>query len=234
MVKDIKTKYGLSLANIDNLLEVIQLSGIANWQTAADPIAVEEYPETNLTSQEIKIKRRLRVEISQFLSPSGKIFKGFRLGGVKGVKGTRVFTVLDEDLIPICAEFQHGLGEVLFDLPGGEVEPGEDPAVCAKREFEEESGIILKNVISLSSVGMPVAARYRSARNFSFIGIVSDPVELKLQKLDINEHLKTVLVSLDDWLKLIDREMVQSYSASTTFLALRRLEGMGCIRRKGV
>lgn len=228
MTKDLKTKYGLPLANADNIWKVIRSSGIANWKTVADPIAVEDYPETNLTSQEIKIKRRLQVEVSQFLTPSGETFKGFRLSGGKG---TRVFTLLDEEFIPICAEFQHGCGEVLFDLPGGVMEPGEDPTVCAKREFEEESGIVLKNIISLSSVGMPVVARYFQARSFSFIGIASDPIELKLQKLDANEHLKVVLVGLDDWLKLIEREMVQAYSASTTLLALRRLQNMSALRR---
>lgn len=223
-----KTKYDLPLANADNILEIIQSSGISNWKTIASPIAVEDYPDVNLTDQEKKIKRRLRIEVSKFLSPSGEVFNGFRLSGGKG---TRVFTLLDEGLIPICAEFQHGCGEVLFDLPGGVLEPDEDPAVCAKREFEEESGIILKGVISLSLVGMPISARYLGSRNFSFIGVANDPVELKLQKLDVNEHIKAVLVNLDDWLKLIDREVVQAYSVSTTFLAMRRLKMFEIKRR---
>ena len=221
MEKSLEIKYGLPLANIDNISDIVRSSGIANWKTTAGPIPVEDYPEADLTSQEIKIKRRLQVEVSQFLSPSGKNFNGFHLAGGKG---TRVFTLLEEGLIPICAEFQHGCREVLFDLPGGVINPGESPAVGAKREFEEESGIILKEVVSLSSVGMPVVARYFEARNFSFIGIASDPIKLRLQKLDANEHLKVVLVSLDDWLKLIERELAQAYSASTTLLAMRKLK----------
>lgn len=224
-----KTKYDLPLVNADNILEVVQLSGIANWKTIAGPIAAEDYSEVNLTDQEKKIKRRLRVEVSQFLTPGGKKFNGFSL--LAGKKGTRVFTMLEEGVIPVCAEFQHGCGEVLFDLPGGELDPGENPAVCAKREFEEEVGIILKDIISLSSVGMPISARYLGSRNFSFIGIASDPVELRLQKLDANEYLKVVLVSLDDWFKLIEREMVQAYSISATLLAMRRLK-MFEIRRR--
>lgn len=220
MTKDIKTKYGLPLANADNVLEIIRLSGVANWKTIAEPIAVEDYPEVDLTTMEIEIKRKLHVGVSRFLSPSGKGFNGFLLATGNG---TRVFTLLDHGFIPICAEFQHGCGEVLFDLPGGGMETDENPAVCAKREFEEESGIILERVIPLGSVGMPVSARYLNARNFSFMGIVSNPVTVKLQKFDEDEHLKVVLVSLDDWLRLIDREMVQAYSASTTLLALRKL-----------
>ncbi len=226
---DLKTKYGLPLVSIDNIWEVVRSSEIANWRTAAEPVAVEDYPETNLTSKEKEIRLKLHVKVSRFLTPSGEIFNGFHL---IGGGGTRVFTLLDDGLIPICAEFQHGCGEVLFDLPGGEMKTDENPIVCAKREFEEESGIILKNVISLSSVGMPVTARYRNARTFSFMGIVSDPIELRLQKLDPGEHLKVILMNLDDWLKLIDREVVQSYSASTTLLALGGLKRLGEIKRR--
>ena len=228
MSKETKTRYGLPLVRIDNIWEVVQSSGIANWKTVTSPVAVEDYPEVNLTNQEIEIKRKFQMEISQFLSPSGEIFRGFRFDCGHG---TRIFTLLDGELIPICAEFQHGCGEVLFDLPGGTLESGEDPADCAKREFEEETGIILEGIISLSSVGMPIAARPMSSRNFSFIGVASDPAVLRPQKLDVGECLKVILVSLDDWLKLIDREIVQAYSASTTLLALRRLRGMGMLKR---
>src|SRR3989344_1368063 len=225
MATGLQTRYGLPLVGVDKIWEIIQSSGIANWKTVTSPVAVEDYPEVNLTNQEIEIKRKFQMEVSKFLSPSGK---GFRfIGG----NGTRVLTLLDREFIPICAEFQHGCGEVLFDLPGGSLDTGEDPADCAKREFKEETGIILKNVISLGPAGMPIAARRISSRNFSFIGIVSNPVVLERQKLDADEHLKVVLISLDDWLKLIDREIVQSYSASTTLLALRRLQGMGVLKR---
>lgn len=228
MTKKLRTKYGLPLVNIDNIWEIVQSSGMANWKTIANPIAVEDYPEFELNSQEKEIKHQLRMEVVQFLSPDGEIFKGFRL---VGGSGTRVFTLLNEELIPICAEFQHGCGEVLFDLPGGGSKPDEKPAVCAKREFEEEIGIILKNVVSLSSVGMPITARHHNVRNFSFMGIVSDPVELSPQKLDANEYLKAMLINLDDWLKLIEREVVQAYSVSTTLLAIRRLQNMGKLRK---
>ena len=78
---------------------------------------------------------------------------------------------------------------------------------------------------------MPIAARRLESRNFSFIGVASDPVKLVSQKLDANEYIKTVLISLDDWLKLIDREMTQAYSASTTLLALRWLKILDIKRR---
>lgn len=215
------TQKGFPLVDADNIVEVFNSLGIRKWEKIGTPIASEDYPEADLSEKEKNFGRILKIEISQFLTPRGKMFKGFHFHG--GISGTRVFTLLGEDLIPICGEFQHGCGEVVFDLPGGVMEADEDPATCAKREFEEESGIILEKVVSLGSRGMPISARYRDARNFSFIGMAKNPLVIKNQDLDKNEFIKIALIGLGDWLKLIDREMVQAYSASTTFLALRKL-----------
>ena len=37
-------------------------------------------------------------------------------------------------------QFRHGLGNVTLEIPGGIIEPGEEPAAAAVRELREESG----------------------------------------------------------------------------------------------
>ncbi|MDR2908535.1 MAG: NUDIX hydrolase [Oscillospiraceae bacterium] len=37
-------------------------------------------------------------------------------------------------------QYRYCVGEALLELPAGKLEPGEDPAVCAARELEEETG----------------------------------------------------------------------------------------------
>ena len=111
----------------------------------------------------------------------------------------------------------------MLDLPGGMIEPGEDPSVRAKKEFEEESGIVLKEVISLGLSGTTPFARRINTRIYSFMGVETNPVIIEKQNLDENEYLGVVLVHLDDWLKLIDREKVDGKSVITTYRALRKL-----------
>lgn len=213
-------KYGLPVVNAENIFEVLKSLGVDRWSRIGTPTAVADYLKGDLTKEEEKdLKYLPQVEVADFNAPGGTFFRGFRLSGIHG---TRVFTLIDDGFVPVCGEFQHGCEEVVLDLPGGHIEGDEDPVVCAKREFEEESGLILERVIPLGSRGMTINARRTKARNFSFIGVIREPLVFKSQNLDRSEHLKVVLVSLDDWLELIESEFVQSYSVATTFLALRR------------
>ena len=63
-----------------------------------------------------------------------------------------------------------------------------------------------------------------NSKLYSFMGIETEPVIVGKQNLDENEYLGVVLVHLDDWLKLIDKEKVDGKSVITTFRALRKLE----------
>lgn len=217
-----KKKYGLPLVNADNVFEISKSLGIVKWKMFENPILVSDYLKQNLSQEEKRnLKYLPKVEVATFTNPKGKIFKGFRF--FECVGGSVVFTLLPDNLVVVCAEFMHGCEEVMLDLPGGMIENGENPSVRAKKEFEEESGIMLKEVISLGSIGTTPFARQLNSRNYSFIGIETNPIIVKKQNLDENEYLGVVLIHLDDWLKLIDRERVDGKSVIATFKALRKL-----------
>ncbi len=46
-------------------------------------------------------------------------------------------------------QFRHGNEQITLEIPGGMVDPGEDPAVAAMRECLEETGYEAKELISL-------------------------------------------------------------------------------------
>lgn len=52
--------------------------------------------------------------------------------GVLYVEGDRVLLV---------KQYRYAYGEVLYEIPAGKLEKGEDPAVAAARELEEEAGV---------------------------------------------------------------------------------------------
>jgi ADP-ribose pyrophosphatase len=222
-------KFGLPVANSDNIFDILTSLGIVKWKMTEKPIATSDYLRLELNDLErSRLKYMHKAEVVTFIDPDGKTFRGFRaIGG----NGSVVFTILPGNLVVVCGEFMHGCEEVMLDLPGGMIEPeDEDPSVRAKKEFEEESGIVLEKVIPMSPRGTTLFARRVVSRTYSFLGLPSEPVLTNEQNLDDTEYLGVVLVPLDEWLKLIDMERVDGKSVVTTFKALRRL---GLIKSPG-
>ena len=38
-------------------------------------------------------------------------------------------------------QYRHGIGDFMWEIPAGKLDPGEAPAVCAHRELAEETGV---------------------------------------------------------------------------------------------
>lgn len=51
-----------------------------------------------------------------------------------------ILPLVDEDHVVLIRNERHGIGEVLWELPAGTLEPDEPPDRCAAREVEEETG----------------------------------------------------------------------------------------------
>ena len=63
-------------------------------------------------------------------------------------------------IIPVTAagevvmvrQYRHGPGKITLEIPGGLIDPGEDPAEAAARECLEETGYAARTVLSLGSM----------------------------------------------------------------------------------
>ena len=54
--------------------------------------------------------------------------------------GVTILPLDDEGFVWCVRQYRYALGQSLLELPAGKLEPGEDPAACALRELEEETG----------------------------------------------------------------------------------------------
>ena len=67
--------------------------------------------------------------------------------------GASAVVAIDEDnRIIMEKQFRYALNDYLLEIPAGKLDAGEDPLVCAKRELEEETGIIASEWISLGTI----------------------------------------------------------------------------------
>jgi 8-oxo-dGTP pyrophosphatase MutT (NUDIX family) len=74
---------------------------------------------------------------------------------------------------------RHTYGHTEWDLPGGGVKRGEDPAVAARREMEEELGVQIEN---MRPVGHVKLRAYRAHDRIDCFHAEIGPVELRIDE----------------------------------------------------
>jgi ADP-ribose pyrophosphatase len=55
-----------------------------------------------------------------------------------------ILALLEDGQVVLERQFRYPHGRVFVELPAGKREPGEDPAACAKRELQEETGYVAR------------------------------------------------------------------------------------------
>lgn len=63
-----------------------------------------------------------------------------------------VLAITKDNKVVLNQEYRHPVGKILYDLPAGYIEKGEQPREAALRELEEETGFRAKNIKKLGSV----------------------------------------------------------------------------------
>jgi ADP-ribose pyrophosphatase len=60
-----------------------------------------------------------------------------------------VLAMTPSGLTPLIRQFRPAIERYTWELPGGLLEPGEEPAACARRELREEVGLTVRQLHSL-------------------------------------------------------------------------------------
>ncbi|MFA6042296.1 MAG: NUDIX domain-containing protein [Patescibacteria group bacterium] len=217
-------QWGMPIVRSYQLDEYLLHSGIRPWKHLAPPVDFDRYRQGQLSEEQIhELEFSPKTEVLTLEKPNGATFRGFR---TVAENCSTVFCILPGDVLPIIVEWRHGAEVISLVPPTGVVSAVDhgDMAACAKREFEEETGIILANLHPLSTDGIPLSTRGNTQRYFPFLGYAEEPIVIEHIKLDENEYLKVMLIPLADWLKLISAGRVpEEISIGITFLALQRI-----------
>ena len=87
----------------------------------------------------------LAVKMRKYRLPDGRVVD-WDVFGPKAEAGVTVLPLTPEGRIVTVRMFRPGPDAVVTNLPGGLVEPGEDPATAGARELEEESGYTCESI----------------------------------------------------------------------------------------
>ncbi|MBP9827750.1 NUDIX hydrolase [Patescibacteria group bacterium] len=114
-------------------------------------------------SDELAFDRHRRIIARTFDTPSDKRLT-FMIND--GKSGANVFAVTEAGQVIVTQQFRIGPWRALWGLPGGFVEPNEDPTAAAERELFEETGYAATG--GLFSIGSAFDDAYATGRKYFF------------------------------------------------------------------
>lgn len=100
-------------------------------------------------SEEKKVGWR-KITQKFFITPDGNEAEYTTYGSVTDHHAA-VIAITPDMKVVVAEQFRPGPEMIMQELPGGNVEPGEDPMVAAMRELQEESGFESEDVTHLGS-----------------------------------------------------------------------------------
>src|SRR5437762_7615694 len=90
-----------------------------------------------MSREVVHVGRRIVVEVDTFTAPDGTTI---RRDLIRHPGAVVILPVLDADHVVLLRNHRFVIGETLWELPAGTVEPNEPLEACARRELVEETG----------------------------------------------------------------------------------------------
>jgi ADP-ribose diphosphatase len=123
--------------------------------------------------------------------------------------------------VVLIRQYRHGVQEVLWEIPGGVVEEGEDPLEGVKRELLEETGYTAGRFIQVGKL-YPNPA-FQTNTMYCFLALEAEKVTG--QSLDDGEDIEVQLFPLDELIAMLRRgEFPHALQVAAMFHALAYLE----------
>lgn len=119
--------------------------------------------------------------------------------------GACVLAITENNEVIMEKQFRYAYGDVIYELPAGKLEYGENPAYSAARELEEETGY--KSNSKLVSLGqMYPTCGYSSEVIYCYLA--TDLVKTETN-LDVDEVIELVFIPLKEVLDMISKNIIK-------------------------
>ena len=114
-----------------------------------------------------------------------------------------IVPLFDDKTIGIIKQFRHVIGQYIYEIPAGTMDPGELPEQCARRELEEETGFAASDFINLGKTYLLPA--YSDEVSHIFL---ARNMEKTAQNLDVDEIIEVLRFNVQEILEMIDAGII--------------------------
>lgn len=111
-----------------------------------------------------------------------------------------VIAVTDDGMMVLIEQYRHGTDDMTLEIPGGAVDPGEDPRTSAARELEEETGYLAAELIEIGVVEPNPAFLSNRCWTYLALGCREDGTT----HFDPSEEIAVSVAPVRDFARLID------------------------------
>ena len=137
----------------------------------------------------------LKVENAEVKCPNGNIATREI---VRHTPGAAVLAITNDNKIILERQFRYAFAEILYEIPAGKQEEGENPFDIAKRELEEETGYFANSMELLGKI-YPTCGY---CDEIIYLYLAKDLV-MKEKHWDENEFIELEYVTLEEMKQMI-------------------------------
>jgi ADP-ribose pyrophosphatase len=112
--------------------------------------------------------------------------------------GAAILPILPDGRVLLIRQFRPAIGEMIYEIPAGRLEPGESAQDCATRELQEEVGYAAGQVVPLGGLWSTVGF----CDEYIHLFLAQELCEVE-QQLEPDEFIEPCPLSLDEALALV-------------------------------